>query len=82
MKIDIKFGITEFENKEEAQNKANEINNSGGPNKICPLQGEVCTTRCVCWVPANVVKRNESKFIIYGFECGNQMFFRECGHEI
>ena len=82
---------TIYKDEAEAQKKADEINNAirEVPGIFCPLTVTKCRTDCVCWQKAYVynfpvggVKGGELRFRVQGWNCGNQMFFRECNHEI
>ena len=63
-----------YDSKEEAQKKADKINESQETIKYCPLLQDICKQNCVCFRKAFVQNTVSGQFEIRGFECMNYMF--------
>lgn len=59
--------------KEEAQKKADELNNTI-KSAFCPLINDLCRTDCYCWVPAKVFTNSSFESRVTSHYCDNAMF--------
>ena len=71
---------------EEAKLQA-ETDNLNAYRPFCPLISGSCDTNCVCWQKAKIyelpnAKDKEKRWRVTCVGCTNQMFTRECNHDI
>jgi len=62
-----------YDTKEQALQKAEEINLKAETTKYCPLLQDICKKNCVCFKEAFVHTNFNGKFEVLGFCCDNYM---------
>ena len=70
-----------YNTEEEARAVADELNGNRIREVFCPLLRAMCLTSCECFIDAypykvvpNLMEKEKSHWVVYGFCCGNAMF--------